>query len=195
MIHNQNKIKYIDIKKINTLIPKKFQSNINLLTNKDIPQNPKNLDEILLYNIASKKESDIQQYFHKEFNNFANFIETKTKGLSKLIFQQIDNGDSAGGNLSQLQRMKLYKRKKAEGSNAGFLDFMIIYYTNKLNYNNTMFCEVKKIGSPSEIRLTEKQLEWFIKLNEMGFDSFITNNPIFFRDKILKKLENFFLDD
>ena len=192
MIHNQNKIKYIDIKKINNLIPKKFQSNINLLTNKDIPQNPKNLDEILLYNIASKKESDIQQYFHKEFNNFANFIETKTKGLSKLIFQQIDNGDSAGGNLNQLQRMKLYKRKKAEGSNAGFPDFMIIYYSNKLNYNNTMFCEVKKIGSPSEIRLTEKQLEWFIKLNEMGFDSFITNNPIFFRDKILKKLENFF---
>lgn len=188
----KHKINYIDIKTINYLVPKEFQSNINLLTNKDIPENPNNLDEILLYNIASKKESEIQQYFHKEFNNFANFVETKTKGLSKLIFQQIDNGDSAGGNLTQLQRMKLYKRKKAEGSNSGFLDFMILYYSNKLTLHNTIFCEVKKIGSPSEIKITDKQLNWFITLNKMGFDSYITNNPIFFRDKILKKLEQYF---
>lgn len=185
----QYKKEYTDIKLISDLVPEEMMNNINLLTNKDIPKNPKSLDDFLLYNICTKKESDLQQYFHREVNNLARQIEVQTKGLSKLVFQQVDNGDTAGGNLTQLQRMKLYKRKKAEGSNSGFPDFMILYYSNKLTLHNTIFCEVKRIGSPSEIKISKEQLEWFKILNNMGFDSYITNNPIFFRDVILKKIE------
>ena len=85
--------------------------------------------------------------------------------------------------------MSLYKRKKAEGSRAGFPDCsMLISDKNK---RDVLFCEVKKIGAPSDVRLTEEQLGWFINLNRMGFKCYITNNPIFFRDVILKEIKEF----
>jgi len=38
----------------------------------------------------------------------------------------------------------------------------------------------------------EDQLEWFLKMNKMGFKAYITNNPIFFRDVVLKEIRNYF---
>jgi len=139
---------------------------------------------------ATLKESDIQQYFHKSFNATASELKFGNKGL-ELEFVQNDNGDTAGGSLTQIQRMVLYKRKKAEGSRKGYPDCSLHF--SKLNhYPQTIFCEVKKIAAPSAINLREEQLEWFLKLNRMGFKSYITNNPIFFREVILKEIKDFF---
>ena len=40
--------------------------------------------------------------------------------------------------------------------------------------------------------LTEEQLNWFLKLNSMGFKSYITNNPIFFKKVILEEIKKYF---
>ena len=68
------------------------------------------------------------------------------------------------------------------------------FYSAKLNLRDTVFCEVKRIGAPSEIHLTEEQLDWFLKLNSMGFNAYIINNPIFFRDVVLKQIKNNFIE-
>jgi hypothetical protein len=155
---------YIDIKNIDKLVPKEFLANINLLFNKDIPKEPKTANDVLIYRLANLKESDIQQHFYKQ----AILLQQELKQLNQfneLEFVQNDNGDTAGGQLSQGQRISLYKRKKAEGSRKGFPDISLYFYSAKLNLRDTVFCEVKRIGSPSEIHLTKEQLDWFLKLN------------------------------
>jgi hypothetical protein len=112
--------------------------------------------------------------------------------FNELEFVQNDNGDTAGGSLTQIQRMVLYKRKKAEGSRKGFPDCSMLLFNQGLNLRDTIFCEVKKIAAQSSIHIREEQLELFLKLNGMGFKSYITNNPIFFRDKVLGEVRNFF---
>jgi len=75
----------------------------------------------------------------------------------------------------------------------GFPDISIYLYSANVNLRDTVFCEVKRIGAPSEIHLTEEQLNWFLKLNSMGFNSYITNNPIFFKDVVLKEIKSNFI--
>jgi len=182
---------YIDIKNIDKLLPKELLHKINFLFNKDIPKEPKTPNELLIYRLSQLKESDMQQYFYKQ----AVLLQYELKQLNKfneLEFVQNDNGDTAGGQLSQGQRISLYKRKKAEGSRKGFPDISLYFYSAKLNFRDTVFCEVKRIGSPSEIHLTKEQLDWFLKLNLMGFNGYITNNPIFFRDVVLGEIKNNF---
>jgi hypothetical protein len=182
---------YIDIKNIDKLVPKEFLPKINLLFNKDVPKEPKTASELLIYKLAQLRETDIQQYFHREFN----ILACEMNGLNqfnKLWFVQNDNGDTAGGQLTQGQRIALYKRKKAEGSKKGFPDISMYFYSAKINLRDTVFCEAKKIGAPSEIHLTKEQLNWFIELNSMGFNAYITNNPIFFRDVVLGEIKNNF---
>jgi hypothetical protein len=184
---------YIDLKNIDKLVPKEFLHKINFLFNKDIPKEPKTSNELLIYRLSQLKESDMQQHFYKQ----AVLLQHELKLLNKfneLEFVQNDNGDTAGGQLSQGQRISLYKRKKAEGSRKGFPDVSMYFYSAKLNLRDTAFCEVKRIGSPSEIHLTKEQLDWFLKLNSMGFDAYITNNPIFFRDVILKEIKSNFME-
>jgi hypothetical protein len=182
---------YIDIKNIDKLVPKEFLPKINLLFNKDIPKEPKTPNELLIYRLSQLKESDMQQHFYKQ----AVLLQYELKQLNQfneLEFVQNDNGDTAGGQLSQGQRIALYKRKKAEGSRKGFPDISIHYYSNKLTFRDTVFCEVKKIGAPSEIHLTKEQLDWFLKLNSMSFNAYITNNPIFFKGVVLGDIKNNF---
>jgi hypothetical protein len=187
-----NKQKYIDVRQIAKYVPAEYLHKINLLFNKDIPKTPSNANEVLIWQLANAKETNIQQHFHKETNLLACELKKLNK-FNMLEFVQIDNGDTAGGSLSQIQRMVLYKRKKAEGSKKGFPDIMIPFYCSNLNYRDVVFCEVKKIAAPSSIHLTEEQLNWFITLNDMGFHSYITNNPIFFRDVILKEIKNYYI--
>jgi len=184
---------YIDIKNIDKLVPKEFLYKINLLFNKDVPKEPKTADDLLIYKFAKSKESDIQQYFY----NQSKLLQQELKQLNKfneLEFVQNDNGDSSAGNLSQVQRIALFKRKKAEGSRKGFPDISMYSYASNINYRDTAFCEVKRIGSPSEIHLTKEQLDWFLKLNSMGFNAYITNNPIFFKDVVLKEIKSYFME-
>jgi hypothetical protein len=187
------KTDYIDIKNIDKLVPKEFLHKINFLFNKDIPKEPKTPNELLIYRLSQLKESDMQQYFYKQ----AVLLQYELKQLDKfneLEFVQNDNGDSSAGHLSQIQRMALFKRKKAEGSRKGFFDISIYFYASNINYRDTAFCEVKRIGSPSEIHLSKEQLDWFLKLNSMGFDAYITNNPIFFKDVVLKEIKSNFME-
>jgi len=186
-----NKKEYIDLKELPNLVAKEFLPKINLLFNKDIPKEPKTADELILYRLAQLKETDMQQYFHKEFNAFACEMKALNK-FNELFFVQNDNGDTAGGSLSQIQRMVLYKRKKAEGSKKGFPDISKYVYSAKINLRDTFFCEVKKIGAPSEIHLGKEQLDWFLKLNSMGFNAYITNNPIFFKKVVLGEIRKMF---
>ena len=94
--------------------------------------------------------------------------------------------------LTQNQRMAFYARKKAEGFKSGFPDLQILLYNNSINLRDTMYLELKRVDAPSGIHLTEEQLEWFVKLNNIGYNSYITNNPIFFRDVVLKEIKDFF---
>ena len=185
------KQKFIELKDIDNLVPKEWRDRINLLFNKDIPKVPNTAEELIIYRAAQVSESKRQQSFHKQFNSLSRELKAQNK-FNELEFVQIDNGDTAGGKLTEIQRMVLYKRKRAEGSKKGFPDVMIPFYSAKLNYRDVVYCEIKKIAAPSGIHLTEEQLNWFLKLNSMGFKSYITNNPIFFRETILRKIRNFF---
>ena len=130
-------------------------------------------------------------YFYKQAQLLDCELKVQNK-FNQLEFVQIDNGDTAGGKLTEIQRMVLYKRKKAEGGRKGFSDVMMPFYSATLNYHDVVFCEVKKIAAPSGINLREEQLDWFLKLNSMGFKSYITNNPIFFKKVVLEEIKNYF---
>ena len=114
---------------------------------------------------------------------------------NKLNFMEAvknDNGDAVVSKLTDNQRMAFYARKKAEGFKGGFPDLTILLFNSRLCLRDTMYLELKRIDAPSGIHLTEEQLVWFVKLNNMGYNSYITNNPIFFRDVVLKEIKNFF---
>lgn len=188
----KNKRDIIDLKELHNLVPKEYLDNINLLLNRNVPKELKTTDELLIYRLSKLKETDVQQYFHKQVI-LLDYEVKRINKLNQIHFVQIDNGDTAGGQLSQLQRMALYKRKKAEGSKKGFSDSMILFEACNIKYRDVVFCEIKKIAAPSGIHITEEQLKWFIILNEMGFNAYITNNPIFFRDVVLKKIKDYFI--
>ena len=185
------KQKFIDLTNIDNLVPKEWRDRINLLFNKDIPKVPNTAEQLIIYRAAQVNESEIQQSFHEQLNNLGRDLKKQNRS-NEIEFVQIDNGDTAGGKLTELQRMVLYKRKRAEGSKKGFPDVMIPFYSAKLNYRDVVYCEIKKIAAPSGIYLTEEQLNWFLKLNSMGFKSYITNNPIFFKKVILEEIKKYF---
>jgi hypothetical protein len=188
----KNKREVIDVKDLPKLVPSEYLPKINLLFNKDVPKEPKTADELLIYRLAQLKESDMQQYFNKQVIALDYEVKQLNK-LNQIHFVQIDNGDGAAGNLTNNQRLALLSRKKAEGSKKGFSDLMILFEACNIRYRDIVFCEAKKIAAPSGIHITEEQLKWFIILNDMGFDAYITNNPIFFRDVVLKKIKNYFI--
>ena len=181
----------IDIKNLKNLIDKDYLPKINLLFNKDIPKEPKTPDELLLFRFANLKETDIQKYFYSQIQHLALEVIKKDK-FNYIEAVKNDNGDAVVSKLTQNQRMAFYARKKAEGFKSGFPDLQILLYNNSINLRDTMYLELKRIDAPSGIHLTEEQLEWFVKLNNIGYNSYITNNPIFFRDVVLKEIKDFF---
>lgn len=183
--------KTIDVKNLKNLVDHDYLSKINLLFNKDIPKEPKTPDELMLYRFANLKESEIQKYFFSQIRNLGIEIMSKNK-LNFMEAVKNDNGDAVVLKLTQNQRMAFYARKKAEGFKGGFPDLTILLFNSRLCLRDTMYLELKRIDAPSGIHLTEEQLDWFIKLNNIGYNSYITNNPIFFRDVVLKEIKNFF---
>ncbi len=182
--------KTIDVKNLKNLVDSDYLPKISLLFNKDIPKEPKTPDELMLFRFANLKESEIQKYFFSQIRNLGIEIMSKNK-LNFMEAVKNDNGDAVVLKLTQNQRMAFYARKKAEGFKGGFPDLTIFLYNSKLNLRDTMYLELKRIDAPSGIHLTEEQLDWFVKLNNMGYNSYITNNPIFFRDVVLKEIKNF----
>lgn len=176
--------KLVDLSTLDQITPPQWRGRINLLFNKDIPKTPRNADELLIYGMAKKSESEMQQFFVREFESMASEVSFRNKNTKFKIYQN-DNGDSSGGNLTQIQRIVLYKRKKAEGSKAGIPDLSLVWSGANMNY-----CEVKKITAPSGIHLSEDQFKCFLELNEMGFTSYITNNPVFFKKVILEGIKD-----
>lgn len=185
------KRKTIDLKNLKNLIDANYLPKINLLFNKDIPKEPKTPDELLLLRFANLKESEIQKYFYSQIQYLTLEI-TKQNKFNYIEAVKNDNGDAVVSKLTQNQRMAFYARKKAEGFKTGFPDLQILLYNNSINLRDTIYLELKRIDAPSGIHLTEEQLEWFVKLNNIGYNSYITNNPIFFRDVVLKNIKNFF---
>ena len=183
--------KTIDVKNLKNLVDADYLPKINLLFNKDIPKEPKTPDELMLFRFAALKESEIQKYFYSQIRNLGIEIMNKNK-LNFMEAVKNDNGDAVVSKLTQNQRMAFYARKKAEGFKGGFPDLTILLFNSSLCLRDTMYLELKRIDAPSGIHLTEEQLDWFVKLNNMGYNSYITNNPIFFRDVVLKEIKNFF---
>ena len=183
--------KTIDVKNLKNLVDSDYLPKISLLFNKDIPKEPKTPDELILFQFANLKESEIQKYFFSQIRNLGIEIMSKNK-FNFMEAVKNDNGDAVVSKLTQNQRMAFYARKKAEGFKGGFPDLTIFLYNNKFTLRDTMYLELKRIDAPSGIHLTEEQLDWFVKLNNMGYNSYITNNPIFFRDVVLKEIKNFF---
>jgi len=183
--------KTIDVKNLKNLVDPDYLPKINLLFNKDIPKEPKTPDELMLLRFAGFKESDIQKYFYSQIRNLG--IEIRSKNNPNFMEAvKNDNGDAVVSKLTDNQRMAFYARKKAEGFKGGFPDLTILLFNSRLCLRDTMYLELKRIDAPSGIHLTEEQLDWFKKLNNMGYNSYITNNPIFFRDVVLKEIRNFF---
>ena len=183
--------KTIDVKNLKNLVDADYLPKINLLFNKDIPKEPKTPDELMLLRFAGLKESEIQKYFFSQIRNLGIEIMSKNK-LNFMEAVKNDNGDAVVSKLTDNQRMAFYARKKAEGFKGGFPDLTILLFNSRLCLRDTMYLELKRIDAPSGIHLTEEQLVWFVKLNNMGYNSYITNNPIFFRDVVLKEIKNFF---
>ena len=183
--------KTIDVKNLKNLVDPDYLLKINLLFNKDIPKEPKTPDELILFQFSGLKESEIQKYFFSQIRNLGIEIMSKNK-LNFIEAVKNDNGDAVVSKLTQNQRMAFYARKKAEGFKGGFPDLTILLFNSRLCLRDTMYLELKRIDAPSGIHLTEEQLDWFVKLNNMGYNSYITNNPIFFRDVVLKDIRNFF---
>lgn len=186
---NNYKKEVIDLDQLAELVHKDYLPKINLVFNKDVPKEPKKPNDLILCHFQSYNESETQSAFCKMVEQLNYELQTVNK-LNRAFAVQIDNGDSAGGNLSQIQRMNLYKRKKAEGSKAGFPDLMIPYSIRGVNLHNTIFCEVKRITTPSNVKISKEQLKWFIELNDMGYNAYITNNPIFFKNVILQEIRD-----
>ena len=183
--------KIIDVKNLKNLVDSDYLPKINLLFNKDIPKEPKTPDELMLFRFASLKESEIQKYFFSQIRNLGIEIISKNK-FDFMEAVKNDNGDAVVSKLTENQRNAFYARKKAEGFKGGIPDLTIFLYNSRICLRDTMYLELKRIDAPSGIHLTEEQLDWFVKLNNMGYNSYITNNPIFFRDVVLKEIRNFF---
>lgn len=152
-----------------------------IIYNKDLREIQKkqqiSTDELFLLQFASNKkgclEKQIQEICHIMFCN-------KFDGRG---FIAVDNGDTAGGNLKPFQRIALYKNKKKMGTKHGFPDVMLIVK------NKIVFVEFKRIGTPSQIDIKQDQLDYQKWLTDNGFKAYITNNPLFFRDVILKEFK------
>lgn len=146
-------------------------------------------DELSIINHDGVLESDIQQRACAATKRLMLYVP-KNKNLK---FIQIDNGDSAIGKLTSLQRMALIRRKKAEGTCRHFPDAMILASCN--GELRVWFVEFKRVGTKSQIEGDKEhfqaQLEMIDELREMGASAYITNNLVFFEKVILKEVKDF----
>ena len=129
-------------------------------------------------------ESIIQQYCKREIECLNAALQLQNKIKHKLIdFVHIDNGGKSG--------IQHKIKKKKEGTREGFPDVMIICSNLNKNACKVLYIEFKRIGTPSQIQIKPNQIEYNNWLNDIGFDAYIINNPLFFKNKIIKDIQDF----
>jgi len=135
---------------------------------------------LLMTNLA---ETYIQQACHREFNTFATELQLKYK--KKLAeFVQLDNGGSS--------KASTRKRKAAEGTKAGVPDTALFLGSPCGKYSKVILVEFKRIGTPSQIKISPLQKYYYDWFGSIGFSTYITNNPLYFKEVILKEARDFF---
>jgi len=153
----------------------------NLVYNADIKRistkQSINKDELELIQQANLSESIIQQTCKRIFEEW--LLDNKLKGM----FIQIDNG----GKASIAQKVK----KKLEGTVEGMCDVLILV-SNAEGKTYEAFIEFKRIGSPSQVKPRDSQIETHNKLLELGYIVHLTNNTVFFKNSILKEITLYF---
>lgn len=138
-------------------------------------------DEAFLLRFKNALETRIQANFYVQFMHLKTYLILKYQNI-KMEFVQIDNG----ANLTSRGKLQKFR----EGTQKGFPDVMILLSIKSIN--RVIFIETKRIGTPSQIKISPDQEIWQEKLTEMHWKSYITNNPVFFRQKICQEIENFF---
>lgn len=121
-------------------------------------------------------ETKVQQYCKKLFEWSLAEHQMSYAGF----FQQNDNGtDSSKAKNAIMNKM----RKKAEGTISGWPDVSLV-----LQGGIVIYVEFKRIGTPSQIDIKDKQITIHHQLKQLGFKTYITNNPIFFEQVIMKEV-------
>lgn len=150
-------------------------------------------NEAVLLRYKGALETKIQSHIYTNFKNFKLYILNKYPG-AKLHFVQFDNGGKMsktierGGKIIYTGRLQ----KTREGTQKGFCDLGIFLSTSSGQFNQIIFVEAKRVGTPSQIKINPEQQSWFEELNSMGWKCHITNNPLYFSKIICKEIEAFF---
>ena len=135
--------------------------------------------EATLLRESTLSESNIQIACH-------NII--KAKYPDSVIFVQIDNGGAMG--------VAQKKKKKAEGTQAGFCDVIILAWEEIIDIDlgypwefrsKQFFVEFKKIGGQP----SKKQHYWYNFLRNKGESVHFCNNTIYFEQTICKEIDEF----
>lgn len=160
---------------------------INLITDKEVgklwDKNIQSKDDYFLAQFYKALETKVQQACHQLFNDLGFEYEQKF-GKKVTEFVQFDNGGRMG--------FAQHKKKKAEGTKAGIPDCGLFLGSPCGQYSKLILVEFKRIGSPSQIKISPEQKHYHDWFNSIGFKSYITNNPLFFRDVILGEVKAFF---
>lgn len=160
---------------------------INLIYNKDIKELESKAsltpNELTLLPLKNALETKIQELCHNTFKQLSFDLERKY-GKKVVEFIHVDNG----GKMGIRQKMK----KKAEGVKAGIPDVSLFCGSPCGQYSKVILVEFKRIGTPSQIDISEEQQYYYDWFNSIGFKAYITNNPVFFKDVICKEVTDFF---
>lgn len=156
-----------------------YNSDIKALSKKD-SITP---DEMLLVPLYNALETKIQTYCHNLFNNLSFDLERKF-GKKVIEFIQIDNGGKMG--------IRQKSKKKAEGTKSGFFDTQIFIGSSCGQYSKVILVEFKRIDVPSKVIIKPNQQYYHDWFNSIGFEAHITNNPLYFREVILKSVRDFY---
>lgn len=119
---------------------------------------------------------------------FKNIIETlnreiQYKKLGKIEFRQNDNGAA----LSPAGKM----RKHREGTVTGMLDATIYVWSERKKSNKTWLVEVKRVGSPAQIKISKEQLGQIELFKNMNYPAYLTNNTVYFKEVVCKEIMEF----
>lgn len=126
-------------------------------------------------------ETTIQSHGRNHFLHLKQEMVWKYPG-AEMEFIQLDNGT----NLTQTGKFKKWR----EGTVSGFPDVTILLSWK--GQQKIIFVEFKRIGVPSSVKISDNQKAWNQKLQAMGFQAHIMNNPIYFEKKICGEIRKFF---
>ena len=140
-------------------------------------------DEFLLIHYKDALETKIQQACNTIFQSRVVELEIEY-GCKVAEFVQIDNG----ADLTKYGKI----RKAKEGTKRGIPDVCLFLGTPCGQYSKVILVEFKRIGTPSKVIIGKEQQYYHDWFNAIGFKSYITNNPLYFKNVIMGEVDNFF---